>query len=237
MCSVFTRADKWDIYNGRNPALGADPGRAKGVYERRKLSVKQTVDLLRALRIDVRIVCMVALFCGLRISEVLGLCWKHVDLERGMFLVRQRYYRGDTDRTKTKSSDRDIPYGHFDVLMKSLHPGPGESLKGPCFEVQTIHGGTRDECAIRRYFLRPAAEKLGIYYPGFGFRAFRREAVTAISSKAGAIQASRVAGHSKLDITLLYGLDDYAKQEEAIRSNQEPFVTLGLFGTKETKEY
>lgn len=229
VCSIFTRAENWDLYDGRNPALRATAGRQKYVYEKRKLTIKQTISLLKALRADVRIVCMVALFCGLRISEVMGLCWRHVDFERGMFLVRQRYYRGDTDCPKTIASIRDVPFGHFGPLLRELQPKP-ESLDRFCFEVQTIHGGTRDECAIRRYFLRPAAEKLGIYYPGFGFRAFRREAVTAISSKAGAIQACRVAGHSKLDITLLYGLDDYEKQDEAIRSIQEPFKSLGLLG-------
>ena len=48
--------------------------------------------------------------------------------------------------------------------------------------------------------------------------------------KAGAIQACRVAGHGHLDVTLLYGLDDYEKQEQAIKSNQEPFMTAGLLG-------
>jgi integrase len=235
VCSIFTRAENWDLYEGKNPALRASPGRKKAVYEKRKLTVEQTKDLLAGLRDDVRIVCMVALFCGLRISEVMGLCWRHVDLERGMFLVRQRYYRGDVDRTKTDASMRDVPFGYFGPLLAALHPGP-EGMERFCFEVKTLFGATRCECSIRRYFLRPAAEKLGIYYPGFGFRAFRREAVTEISSRAGAIQACRVAGHSRMDITLLYGLNDYAKQDEAIRSIQEPFKNLGLLAATGSKQ-
>jgi len=233
--SIFTRADKWGRYTGKNPAQHANPGRKTPVYDKRKLTVKQSVDLLKALPEDVRMVCMIALFCGLRISEVLGLCWKHVDLERGMFLIRQRYYRGDLDRTKTDTSDRDIPFGHLGTLLQKLHPGPLE-LERFCFDIHTMRGEgvTRDDRSMRRYFLRPAAEKLGLYYPGFGFHSFRREAVTEISSKAGAIQACRVAGHTRMDTTLLYGLDDYAKQEQAIKSIQEPFRTAGLLGTSQS---
>lgn len=229
VCSIFTRAQRWEVYEGKNPARLASPGRKCSVYEKRKMTILQTVSLLKKLPADVRIVCMVALFCGLRISEVLGLCWKHVDFERGMFLIRQRYYRGDLDRTKTESSDRDVPFGRLDKLLRQLRPAR-QSGERFCFQVVTCKGITRDDSSIRRYFLKPAAEKLGIDYPGFGFHAFRREAVTAIAGKAGAIQACRVAGHTRMDVTLLYGLDDYAKQTRAIRSIQTPFMTAGLLG-------
>ena len=50
---------------------------------------------------DVRLIVMVALFCTLRISEVLGLKWKHVRLTHGVLEVRERYYRGDSLRNGT----------------------------------------------------------------------------------------------------------------------------------------
>ena len=228
--AIFTRAEIWGVYAGKNPATRASAGRKGAKYEKRKLTVEQTVSLLKAVPKDVRIICMVALFCGLRISEVLGLCWRHIDFGRGMLLIRQRYYRGDLDRTKSDKSDRDIPFGHLSQLLRKLYPGPQASGRF-CFEIKTARGGvTRDDRALRCNFLNPAAKKLGIYYRGFGFHAFRREAVTAISSKAGAIQACRVAGHTSMDVTLLYGLDDYIKQEQAIKSNQEPFLIVGLLG-------
>jgi integrase len=229
VCSIYTRAELWGTWDGKNPAKRANPGRRAPLREKRKLTGKQTIDLMKKLPTDVRVVAMVALFCGLRISEVMGLCWKHVDFERGMFLVRQRYWRGDVDRTKTLGSDRDVPFGHLRTLLTQLYPGP-EGAERFCFDIKTIHGITRDDRTIRRYFLRPAAEKLGIYYAGFGFHALRREAITEIASKSDALQASRVAGHTHMDVTLLYGLNDYGRQEKAIKSIQEPFVTLGLLG-------
>jgi len=36
---------------------------------------------------------------------------------------------------------------------------------------------------VLQHFLRPAAEKLGLYHPGFGFHSFRREAVTALAQE------------------------------------------------------
>jgi integrase len=223
--SIFTRAEIWEMWDGRNPAKRANAGRKKAAYEKRRLTTHQTTALLNKLPDDVRIVCMVALFCGLRISEVLGLCWKHVDFARRMLLIRQRYYRGDVDRTKSDKADRDVPYGDLDKLLRARWPG-ADGAEAFCFEVRTIHGVTRDDSTLRRYYLRPAAEELGLYYRGFGFHAFRREAVTAISSIAGAIQACRVAGHSRMDTTLLYGLDDYALQEKAIRKIQKGYAGL-----------
>jgi integrase len=51
------------------------------------------------------------LYCTLRISEVLGVQWKHVDFRRGVILVRQRFYRGDVDVVKSERSQRDVPMG------------------------------------------------------------------------------------------------------------------------------
>jgi integrase len=225
LCSIFTRAEIWEMYTGKNPTKRATIGKKKMVYEKRKLTIAQSRELLMMMPEDFRIICMVALFCGLRISEVLGLCWRHVDFGRGLLLIRQRYYRGDVDVPKSEKSVRDIPFGDLAELLRALYPGP-QAANDFCFSVRTIHGFTRQDSALRRYFLRPPAEKLGLYYPGFGFHSFRREAVTAISSQIGAIQACRVAGHSRMDTTLLYGLDDYALQETAIKSMQAPFMSV-----------
>jgi integrase len=228
--SIFRRAEIWGTYEGKNPARYATIGRKRSAREKRKLTIEQTKTLLIELRADVRIVCMVALFCALRISEVLGLQWKHVDFDRKMFLIRQRYWRGDVDCTKSEMAERDIPYGDLHSLLKTLYPGE-HAVERYCFDVRTksVAGFTRDDRSIRRYFLRPTAKRLGLYYRGFGFHAFRREALTAIAREAGAMQACKVAGHTRMDHTLLYyELDEHAEQERAILTIQEPYVSAGL---------
>lgn len=79
----------------------------------------------------------------------------------------------------------------------------------------------RDESSIRRYFLTKAAKRLGIYWKGFGWHAFRREAITSMAAFADPIQAMRLAGHTRMEVTLLYGLNDLSRQSAAICRFQE----------------
>lgn len=223
---IFTVAKRWGRWHGENPALHTTVGRRRAVREQRKLSVDETRRLLAALPGDVRLICQMALFCTLRISEVLGLTWRHIDFERGVVMVRQRYYRGDIDEAKSGRSIRDIPLGYLTAELAALYPGP-QAADDFVFRVRTKYGYTRDDRSIHQHFLRKAAKQLGLYWPGFGFHAFRREAVTGIAAAAGAIQAMRAAGHSTMDVTLLYGLSDLRLQEAAIRAMQEALFSGG----------
>jgi integrase len=237
MSSIFTRAEKYGTWEGKNPARYANPGRRAPKYEHCKLTVEQTKTLLAHLPDDVRLICMVALFSGLRMSEVMGLCWKHVDFSRGLFLIRQRYWRGDIGPTKSETSARDIPFGDLRELLLALKP-EGNVDERFCFSVETHGfgagrggayretGQTRDDRSIHQHFLRPAAEKLNIYRKGFGFHAFRREAITAVDEILGSIQAMKFAGHSSLNVTSRYGLKDHAKQDQAVRKLQKPYSSL-----------
>jgi integrase len=162
---------------------------------------------------------MLALFSTLRISEVLGLRWKHFDFASGLVCVRERYWRGDLDVPKNDRASRDVPMGRLTDEFARIYPG-AEAAEEFVFTIRTIHGSTRDDRSIRRYFLRPIAERLGIYSPGFGFHSLRREAVTALAARADPFQAMRAAGHSTMSTTLLYVLSDCGRQEAAIRSAQ-----------------
>ena len=218
--AIFSTAQRWDVWDGRNPAQRAHVGRRKQVREKRKLTTQDMRLLLESLPADVRIIATLALSCTLRISEVMGLQWKHIDFARGIAMVRQRYYRGDLDETKSERSTRDVPLGHLTAELAKLYPGPKASDEF-VFAVKTRRGVSRSECSIRRYFVTKAAKKLGIYFPGLGWHTFRREAITALAANADAVQAMRMAGHTHMDLTLLYGLDDLPRQEAAVRLFQE----------------
>lgn len=222
---IFTVAKKWGMFAGENPAKLASIGRKTPVREKRKLTARETRALLAALPGDVRMIVMMGLFCTLRISEILGLRWKHIDFAAGVVKVRQRYYRGDLDRTKTDESARDVPLGELIEDLRAMHaaaqPGAGEQY---VFRVRTKRGFTRDDRSIQRAFLRPTAKRLGIYWEGFGFHSFRREAITGIAAGADPIQAMRAAGHTRMDTTLLYGLRDLERQDAAIRKMQKAIL-------------
>jgi integrase len=216
---IFTQAGKWGYWSAKNPALDVTVGRHRAVREKRKLTDSQTRQLLEALPEDVRFICMVALFCTLRISEVLGLQWKHIDFERDLVMVRQRFYRGDLDEPKTRKAKRDVPLGQLADRLRTIWPGPG-SEDIFVFSVKTERGISRDDRDINHYFLGKTAKAQGVYWKGFGFHAFRREAITAISASAGVGQAMNAAGHTKSDMSQEYTLVDLAQQERAIEAFQ-----------------
>lgn len=218
--AIFTTAQRWGAFTGPNPARWARTGRRKAAREKRKLSAIDLRRLLAELPADVRLLATFTLCTGLRISEALGLQWRHLDLDRGVVCVRQRFYRGDLDTPKSESSSRDIPLGNLTSQLQALHPGP-EASGNFVFEVRTRRGVTRDERSIRRYFVTKAAKRLGIYWRGFGWHSFRREAITAVAAYSDPIQAMRLAGHTRMEVTLLYGLNDSPRQAAAIRQFQE----------------
>ena len=223
MSCIFRQAKKWGMWKQENPAQRATVGRKRMVREKRKLAIEDTRKLLLALPDDVRLIIMTALFCTLRISEVLGLQWKHIDLAKGKIIVRQRYYRGNLDVPKSQKAIRDVPVGELSRFLAERHRGR-QGADDFVFSVKTSRGMCRDDRDILQHFLRPAAEKLGLYYPGFGFHSFRREASTALAQEIGLPQTMRAAGHSKPDMTLLYTLDDFAQQAAGVRNVQRQIL-------------
>ncbi len=69
--------------------------------------------LLLALPELVQLMIETAVSTGMRISEILGLKWGCVDLDRGLVWVRERYYQGDTDEPKSERSRRVLPLGYL----------------------------------------------------------------------------------------------------------------------------
>jgi integrase len=222
---LFERAITWKIYQEANPIVGVKIFGENDAREKRKLSDEQIREFLAELPYDVRLLCSVCLFCTLRISEGFALQEKHLDFTRSLILVRQSYYRGVL-RPEPKSSKgkRDMPMGYLADDLNRICVGDPENF---VFRIRThpkwgreVHL-CRDDRDLNQHFLRPAAKKLGFYYQGFGFRALRREAITEIGSVAGIGQAMDAAGHSTMDMSLLYTVQDKTKQEKAIRAFQE----------------
>ena len=79
LSGIFTKAIEWGVWKGENPVADVSVGRKKTACPHRKLTIDDTRKLLDALPGDVRLICEVALYCALRISEVLGVQWKHID--------------------------------------------------------------------------------------------------------------------------------------------------------------
>ncbi len=233
MSGIFTKAAEWGLWQGENPVTRVSVGRKKTARPHRKLTTEETRGLLEVLPADVRRICEVALYCTLRISEVLGLQWQHIDFQHGLIHVRQRFYRGDLDTVKSERSARDVPMGELSQDLAAIYPGAGHDNEF-VFSVHThlkkekCGRILRDDRGINQYFLRPAAVAQKVYYVGFGFHAFRREAVTELAALAGANQAQRMAGHSRADMSLHYTQADLDKQDIAVREFQNRVRTATI---------
>jgi integrase len=207
------------------------PVRANGNFASSTFTLVSSVPrrFLAELPYDVRIACSVALFCTLRVSELLALQEKHIDFENNQILVRQGYYRGELGDLKTPGAKREVPMGYLTADLKRFCMGDPERFvfqieTHPCYGQKT--GLCRDDRDLNEHFLRKAAKRVGCYYKGFGWHALRREAVTAANATMGTTQAMRIAGHSTVDMSLHYTLADRVAQDRALRTNQERILGL-----------
>ena len=173
--SIFTKADDWGYWDGRNPTRRTTLGRKKMKRERRILTDEQFDLLLKDLPDEVRLMIETAVSTGMRVSEILGLKWRWVDLERGWIRVEERYYRGDTGEPKTERARRVLPLGYLVEDYKALKAATSASGDRLVFEDD---GRPLDDRGLLRNVIRPAAKRLGFYFEGFGWHSFRRQNIT-----------------------------------------------------------
>ena len=127
--------------------------------------------------------------------------------------VERRWNRGDVDEPKTENSKRTRQIGSLAVELLAWagnkHP--------EAFIFQRDGGNPPDDRDLQQHVWRPAAETAGIYHKGFGMHTFRRLNVTW-RQHAGATptEAQKAAGHSSLDMTLLYTQNDQARGREHV---------------------
>ena len=227
LSGVFTKADDWGYFSGRNPARKASPGRKRMKRQKRILTDDQLRALLEVLPDYVRLMVETAVSTGMRVSEIIGLRWRCVDLERGLVRVEERCYRGDIDAPKTEKSRRVLPLGRLTEAFRKLKPSGA-------VEAQFVfhqQGEPLDDRTLMRMFLRPTAKNLGFYFEGFGWHSFRRQNLTLIQEEgASSFEAMVQAGHSRPAMTSEYTIVGLQGRTQAVLRMQQR-----LFGTGEGK--
>jgi len=113
MSTIFTKAQEWEVLPDTlaNPMRRVRLGRRWVVRPEHILSEEETMQVLARLDDPHLLICETCLSTGARISEVLGLTLKHVDLQKGTLHIQQRHCRGDIDVPKTKNSRRVLTLG------------------------------------------------------------------------------------------------------------------------------
>ncbi len=230
LSAIFTTAKSWRLWDGENPCEGI---RVKNGVAREKklLSSDQLRAVLAALDERERFLVRLLFGLGLRISEALGLKWADVDMDGGTLAIRRRWYRGDlSEETKSEAGARTLQLGRILTdEFKQRYPGP-QKLDAHVFVGDDGRNPPDDRDLLREYF-RPIIRRLGFYYKGLGWHAFRRQNISA-RQHAGAtpLEAMRAAGHNSVDMTLLYTLADGDRER-----NQVDAMFDGLMAIKDGK--
>jgi integrase len=145
-----------------------------------------------------------AMLTGARLGEILGLQWKHIDLDAQALEIRQALWEGELVTPKTEGSVRVIYFGPslLAALMaqkqNSNHNGPEDFVF--CKE----DGQPLNPDVLRRDVLYPALDRLGITRTrrAAGFHTFRHSAATIVNQKTGNLKlVQKLLGHSNLSTT------------------------------------
>ena len=90
-----------------------------------------------------------------------------------------------------------------------------------------------DDRDLLRWEFRPILKRLGLYYPGFGWHAFRRQNVTWRQQVGGVtpLKAQRARGHGSLDMTYLYTLTDTEREARKYRHLRQADGAAGRSNT------
>ena len=211
----------------RNPASKARIGKKRYKRERRILSFEETARVLAGLEEPNRLIIETCIATGARISEVLGLKWKHVNLGVGTIKIEQRVWHQDIGRPKSEGSKRTLGIGDLLERYRANATEGGATPDSFVFQQKRAPGRPLWDSGVRDA-LHQAADAEGCDFPGLGPHSFRRGNITWRQQVGGsAIEASKIAGHSDLDMTGEYTFVTPERQNELTRRIQAKLAEAG----------
>jgi len=224
LSTIFTKAQEWEVLPDTlaNPMRRVRLGRRWVVRPEQILGEEETMQVLARLDDPHLLICETCLSTGARISEVLGLTLKHVDLQKGTLHIQQRHCRGDIDVPKTKNSRRVLTLGalvarYKDWITKENITQPQQWL----FPQKDDPQRPMWDSGVRKA-LKIAARAVEHDFLGFGLHSLRRANITWRQEVgASSIEASKIAGHSSVNMTNDYTHVQLRRQEDLTRAIQE----------------
>ena len=217
MSGIITKAIEWDLLpeTFANPIHRVRLPDKWEIREKRILTPEQTAQVLALLEDPNRLICETCLDTGTRVSEATGLMIKHVDLDKGTIHIAQRNFHMDIDEPKTAGSKRTLALGALTERFRTWIAGL--TRRGPndwVFPQDVDLSRPRWDSGVRKA-LKEAARSIkqnpndendpGLDFMGFGMHSLRRANITWRQDVGGsAIEASKIAGHTKVDTTLNY---------------------------------
>ena len=229
MSGIYTKAEEWGYWpeGRRNPMSRVKIGERWGVRPERILTGEETVRVLARLRDPNLLIVESVLATGARISEILGLKWRHIDLQGGVIQVVQRNWRGDIDDPKSKTSKRQLTLGYLVDRYRAKATADKAQPEKWVFVRTDGTGLTLWDSGVRQA-LKKAAAAEGCDFPGLGPHSLRRANITWRQEVGGSsIEASKIAGHSTVRMTEEYTKIQLNRQEELTRKIQDRLASVG----------
>lgn len=223
MIRVYTYAEGHGLWEEgkRSPVSKAKLGKKRYKRERRILSFEETARVLDHLEETIRLIIEICIATGARISEVLGLVWRNVNLEAATIKIEQRVWHQDVGRPKSEDSKRILGVGDLVKRLRAKATEDGATPEAFVFQQKRAPGKPLWDSGVRDA-LHQAAEAEGCDFPGLGPHSFRRANITWRQQVGGsAIEASKIAGHSDLEMTGEYTFVTPERQNELTRLIQE----------------
>jgi integrase len=229
MSAVYHKAEDWGLWEEgkRPPTVKVDVGKRSYRFEKKILSWDQTAAVLARLADPNRLVIETCVATSTRISEVTGLMIKHFDATTRTIRIEQRNWRGDIDEPKTEGSKRTLALGdlcdrYLDWIAKLDRRSPNDWI----FPQVTDAAKPLWDSGVRKA-LHEAAQDVGCDFPGLGPHSFRRANITWRQEVGGsAIEASKIAGHSEVDMTGEYTFVGIDRQEALTKAIQERLANV-----------
>jgi integrase len=172
------------------------------------LTPVQAFAIINQLGLMLRTLVLVTAATALRISEILALQWRDIDVENQCIYVRRAYVYGRFGKPKSKASKRPVPLhpllaAHLLNWRRETPYRKEEDLVFPSFKLK----GTKPPRAnmLLSDHLRPAAMKVGVVAPprAFGFHTFRRTlASVLVANNYDPKLVQELLRHSNIKTTL-----------------------------------
>jgi len=206
MSRIFYYAEGHGLWEKgkRSPASRAKFGRKRYVFERRILTFDETARVLARMEELNKLILETCIATGARISQVLGLQWKHVNLDARTVKIEQRVWHQHVGRPKTENSRRVFGIGYPVERFREKAAAEHARPEGWVFYQKWAPDRPMCDSAVRDA-LHQAARAEGCDFKGLGPHSFRRANITWRQEVGGsAIEASKIAGHSSLEMTSEY---------------------------------
>jgi integrase len=210
----------------RSPSSRAKLGRKRHKRERRILSFEETAGVLARLDEPYKLIVELCIATGARISEILGLQWKHVNLTAATIKIEQRLWHQEIGQPKSEGSRRTLGIGDLFGRLAAMTSVGARGVEEFVFQQRRAPGKPLWDSGVRDA-LHQAAEAEECDFEGLGPHSFRRANITWRQQVGGsAIEASKIAGHSDLEMTGEYTFVTAERQNELTRRIQEQLAVV-----------